>query len=296
MTDLLNEQWELGDVVFGSGMPIDSEAQSSPGTYTWRTQDDSSPVGDGGRTGIDLIDPGSWNFQLFTNMEDEIGALEELARLALAWRADEVRKESGEVVPLRYRMANRTRRVYGRPRRFEAPLDNRLFGGYVPITCDFKTVSELFYSDEEYVSPEVGSLLPTTGGFTAPIVTPLTTETADVVRPYEFTVGGVMPTPYVLYEFTGPRTDAYLDVDGEYQVILKGTIPLGTTIIVDTRPWRMSIYRQDGGGMGNMLSRRTRLASLPALRPGYHTVSLGGSDPSGLSRARVRWREANPSV
>ena len=50
---------------------------------------------------------------------------------------------------LRYRLNDRTRVVYGRPRKFDYTLDNKVFGGYIPITCDFKLASPLFYDDDE---------------------------------------------------------------------------------------------------------------------------------------------------
>lgn len=294
MADLLNYQWELDGLVFGMDCPVDHEADSDPGSYSWRTNDTPSPMGDGSRTGIDLIDPQTWNFKLFTNADSEEGAMAALSAIAKVWRGDGVRKTAGEVLPLRYKLAGRTRRVYGRPGRFAAPLGPSFHSGAILITSDFRCVSELYFDDTEE-SIEFGSDLPTTGGFTAPFTTPLTTTLQAADRPNSFSVGGDLATPGI-FEFTGPRTDAYIDIDGTFQIQLNGEIPFGTTVIVDTRPWKMSITRQDGAGMGNLLSRRTRLPSIPRLTPGVHTATLGGTDPTGLSRGRVKWRKAYPSV
>lgn len=291
--DLLDYQWELGDLVFGVDRQIGHEADATPGTYTWRTRDTPSPIGDATAFGRDLIEPGTWAFKLFTDMHDAASALAVLEQAALQWRGDSVRSTPGEAMPLRYRLAGRTRVVYGRPRRFDAPLDNRLASGYVAITSDFKMASELYFDDIERNIP-VLAIAPTTGGFTAPFTTPITTEEQLATRPNQFTVDGVMPTPGI-FEFTGPSSDAFIEIDGDMRIQLTGTIPVGITVTVDARPWVMSAYRSDGAGVAGMIHRRTRLPRL-LLAPGSHQATYGGYDETGASSARIRWRPAHPSV
>jgi hypothetical protein len=286
-------QWELGDVVFGLDQPIAHEADSDPGSYSWRTQTVSNPGGDGRSFGVDLIDPGTWNFRLYTDCEDDREALAELAKIAKVWRGDAVRRTSGAVMALRYALGGRTRVVYGRPRRFSAPLDNRMTSGLIMITSDFELASELYFDDVEN-SIEVGTLPPSTGGFESDFETPLATEESDATQPYAFTVDGELPTPGI-FEFKGPAEDPWLLIDDSTLIKLRGTIAYDTTITVDARPWVMSAYRHDGAGVAGMLSRETILPRL-LLEPGLHTAAYGGNDASGTSRATVRWRGAHPSV
>lgn len=294
MTDLTNYQWELGGLVFGDGMPIDHEADSDPGSYAWRTQDGASPVGDANTFGRDLIEPGTWNFKLFTNVEEERDALAQVEIAAHVWRGNDVRGTVGKVMELRYARGGRTRRVYGRPRRFAYTHDNRMLSGFIPITCDFKMASELYFDDAEDSTSLMGFQSVTTGGFEAPFETPLTTDEAAASGAEVFTVGGIEDTP-MMVDFTGPISDAFVEIDGSLRVQLAGTIPYGVTVTVDARPWVNSIYRDDGASVPSLLSTRTRLPRL-RLAPGDHTAIFGGIDETGLARAKVRWRKAYPSV
>lgn len=292
---LLNYQWELGDTVFGYDCPVDHEADSEPSSYSWRTQDQPNPSRDGTSMGTDLIEPGTWNFKLFTNCDGEDSALAALQQIALEWRADDVRKTAGAVKPLRYKLNNRTRRVYGRPRRFTAPLGATFHSGAIMITSDFQTVSELYFDDDEQ-SINVGSVEPTTGGLLAPLSEPLTTELTSATRQHQAFIGGVLPTPFWV-TFYGPSTNAFLEIDGVRVVQLRGSVAAGTgnAVTIDARPWIMSAYLPDGSGAANLLSPRYRLPGLQ-LKPGDHQFTYGAIDPTQSSYATVRWRGAYPTV
>lgn len=293
MADLRDHQWELGGVVFGQGASIGHEADVAPASYSWRTQTVASPVSDAKIFGRDRIEPGSWAFQLFTDADDEASALAELSRIAKVWRGDAVRHLPGEVMELRYRLAGRERVVFGRPRRFDAPLDNRLLSGYIPITCDFETTSELFFGPHEESYP-IRAAAPTTSGFIFPMVFPYSTDVELASRPYSFNVTGDLPTPGI-FDFIGPSRDPFIEIDGSMRIQLTGTIPFGVTVTVDARPWVMSIYRADGAGVSGLLDPRTRLPRL-TLTPGNHVATYGGYDETGASSGAVRWRPAYPSV
>lgn len=291
--ELLNYQWELGGVVFGYDCAVDHESDVAPPEYSPRTEDQQNPFSDGMTPGIDLFEPGSWQFKLFTNAEDEGTALESLAELRQVWRGDAYRKLPGEATELRYRLSNRTRVVYGRPRRFSAPLGVEYLSGRIPITADFQTVSELFFDAAEQSIP-VGLQQPTTGGFTAPFTTPLTTDSSPVNMPYTLEVGGELPTP-TLVDFIGPLDSTGLLIDGEPYIRFQEDIPAGVTVTVDARPWVTAVYRQDGAPIAGWLSPRSRMPAMQ-LEPGFHTATLLGSSPTGLGRAQVRWRGAHPSL
>lgn len=294
MTELQNYQWELDGLVFGYNQPIEHEPDVAPGEQSFRTQDGTSPVGDANTFGRDKIEPGTWTFKLFTNVEDEAEAMTLRAQIRKVWRADGVRNTPGAVMPLRYRLGGgETRVVYGRPRRFASPLDNQILSGLAKITCDFRLASDLSFDDVERNYP-IGSVAPTAGGFESDFETPLTTEEGIAQGTMDFVVGGELDTPGI-FDFHGPCSDPVIEIDGGAITIqLFGDIPPGITVTVDSRPWIMSTYRSDGAGVAGLLSRRTRLPNL-MLSPGPHYATYAADDPTGASGGTVRWRNAHPS-
>lgn len=293
--DLVNYQWELGGVVFGVDSPVQHEADATPGTYSWRTQDQQTPGRDANSFGRDLIEPGTWAFKLFVDGKDEANALEILEDLGDIWRGDDVRSRVGAVKELRYRLGGRTRVCYGRPRRFDYTLNNAFMSGYIPVTADFKMASELYFDDfENYI--DVGFLQPTTGGFEAPFITPLTTENIGGPNvPYTFAVGGRKPTPMMI-DFKGPLTNnPSLQIDGRFVAQLQRDVPDGVTVTVDARPWVSAVYREDDAGVAGILSPRSRMPDMK-LSVGTHVATLGGSSPTGTGKCRIRWRPAYPTV
>ena len=291
--ELQNYQWELGGVVFGEGCPVDHESDVAPPAYGVRNQDQPQPNGDGSVMGVDYLEPGLWQFKLFTNGEDEASVHAALEELGLAWRADAYRKEPGKATGLRYRMNNRTRVVYGRPRRFEYPFGAEYVSGRVPITADFQTVSELFFDDYEN-SLDVDFKEPEAGGFVTPFTAPLTSDTSPDNEPYTLTVGGLLATP-VMVDFIGPLDNTGILIDGEPFIAFQNDVPGDITATVDARPWVTSVTRSDGGGVAGLLSPRSRMPKM-LLEPGEHTVTLLGSTPDGTGKARIRWHSAYPSV
>lgn len=292
--ELQDYQWELGGVVFGIDCPVDHETEVSPASHAWRTQDQAIPMGDGMTMGVDLVEPGVWQFKLFTNCDSEDEALAALEELRFAWRGDEHRKDPGKVTTLRYRLNGRTRVMFGRPRRFDYPLGAEYLSGRIPITCDFQTVSELFYEDFESSIP-ITHAEPETGGFVTPFSAPLQTETTAVVgQPFTFAVGGKLATP-VAVDFIGPLDDSGLLIDGKPFIAFQQDIADDTTVTVDARPWVTAVSRKDGGGVAGLLSPRSRMPKM-LLEPGVHSATLLGSTPTGTGRALVRWRPAYPSV
>lgn len=292
--ELLDYQWELGGVVFGIDCPVDHETDVAPPPLGWRTDDQPNPGGDGINMGADYIDPASWSFKLFTNCQNETDALAALMDLRKAWRGDAYRKEPGKATTLRYRLAGRTRVVFGRPRRFEHPWGAEYLYGKIPITADFQTVSDLFYDDfENWI--DVTFREPTTGGFVTPVTAPLqTAETGLSNGPFVFAVGGEQATS-TMVDFVGPLDAPGLEIDGEPYIQLKKDVPAGVTVTVDARPWVNSVLRSDGGGAAGMLSPRSRMPKM-LLEPGSHSATLLGSTPTGTGKAKIRWRPAYPSV
>jgi len=281
--------FELQGLRFGGDEPI-KVSNFDPGSASVRSGDAENEVGDGIRLGRDYLTPPTWAFDIFTDVNDWAEALELDDRLAAVWQDEETRTTIGRAVPLRYWMAGRWRRVYGRPRQY-AGADGGLLTklGRGEMTADFSLVDRLHYADDEQ-SISVGSVPETTGGIVFPVVFPLVTmPRTSTERPGQFTVGGTAPTwPRVMIH--GPITNAVIHV-GDWSMRTTGTVREGDTLTIDAAPWAQSITRSDGASVAGMLHPSTSLSSL-RLKPGHHELVLAGQDSTGLARATIAWRDA----
>ena len=129
---------------------------------------------------------------------------------AASWRALHIRENPGEVVPIRYRLNHEIVRVYGRPRKLEAPPNNMILSGLVPIQVDFKAVDGFVYDDVES-SLTLGLASTSEGGFIFPVVFPVTTLPVGLSQS-QAVVGGDAPT-YPIVRFNGPVTNPELACD-----------------------------------------------------------------------------------
>lgn len=293
MADLLDHQFELDGVPFGIGCSVTVENEGwDTGTADWRTQDEDLPQEDGRLFGQDRLTPPTWAWDLSTDMQDEAGALAALDQIATAWRGDAYRNVPGAVGVLRYRLAGRTRRVYGRPRRFSPSLSNRMLGGYIPITADFALADGVPYDDIEQ-SITISTVPASTHGFKTPFIFPLSTMRSNGYRQSDFRVGGSFPT-WLKVEIHGEIINPVIIIDNAYRIPLRGTIAPDASVILDGRPWVRTAVRNDGVAVPGMLTRGARLANLK-LRPGQHSVALDGITP-GNATARLSWRSAYSSL
>lgn len=290
MAELQDFQFDLDGYVFGLGCPVLLEDEGfDTGSITWRTQDAANAQSDGMSFGRDFVDPPSWSWSLGTDAEDEATALQTLNAFAAAWRRDKMRSTPGAVSTLRYRVAGRTRRVYGRPRRFAAPPTNRILAGWVPITVDFQRADDLTYADVER-SASIGITPSAEGGLTVPLREPLSTVRSGAETARQINVEGDAPT-WAIVTFTGPVSNPYIKI-GDWHCGLRGTLAQGERITVDSRPWVRSVLRADGSSLGGRLDRHTYLDQM-RLTPGLHTITFGGGASVATSTATVRWRSAS---
>lgn len=300
MADPQDFQFELDGVLFGLGCDVAVEASGfDPGSTTWTTQDRESQTDDVVYMGRDVKVPSSWSWQAFTTTEDpqdSVAVAEALAAVETlqgVWEPEEVRSTPGTVSVLRYKRPGAgVRRVYGRPRRFAAPLDNLLLHGRVDITMDFRRADPLHYDDVEE-SVVIGMLAAEVGGFPVPAVTPWTS--VDVAEPQARTirVGGTAPT-WPVITFRGPQLVAPWVQIGGVRCALQVTMSPGDEIVVDTRPWVRTAYR-NGAPQPALLAPATSLADMK-LTPGAHEVLFGGSDPTNNATVEVAWRSATRTL
>lgn len=277
----------LEGVDFGIGEDITVES-FDPGAAEWRVQDAENPVRDGLMFGVDYLGAPTWAFNLSTDGTDAASALEMLAPLAAVWRGGTVRTRPGEVSALIYKVAGRLRRVYGRPRRWAAPPTNRILSGYIPIVADFATVDALHYNEAEQSS--VVDIVPgSTGGFTTPLIAPISTH-AGGQREGFIDVEGDMPT-WPVIRIDGPISTPFVAISGKWEVRLNMTIPEDDFVEIDARPWAMSVLRSGVSNAAGFLAPTSRMNEMK-LPVGQQEIVFGGVDSTGTARCTITWRPA----
>lgn len=249
--------------------------------------DTDMPMEDGTMFGIDIRGGQTLAWKIFLWKRGQT-ALDDLGRFRRAWRGDDVRKRAGAVTTLRMNKQNRTRLVYGRPRRW-TPTFGAVERGWAPVTCDFKCVDECFYDDVQSFH-SMSMSVPPTAGLTAPFVTPL------VVFQYQpaagvFIVNGDMDT-WPIFTIQGPCVNPEIEILNQYKFSMNVSLYHTDILTIDTRPWRRTVL------LNGQLNRSGRFtadsASLPdmQLRPGVHSMRYRAWDETLSSIATVGWRHA----
>lgn len=284
--------FELGGVEFGIGrnVSVDSDGFDT-GSADWRVQDGEEGMGDGTTFGRDYLGSPEWAFTMHTNRETDVEALESLEQLATVWRNEELRQKPNAVVPLRYTIGDRTRLVYGRPRRWAAPPSNLILGGMVPIAATFKCADHLTY-DELEQSAQVNLGQSSAGGFVFPLVFPVA-MTGGQDRVGVARVDGSAGT-WAKVRFQGPAINPRLQIAGQFECQWIGTLREGEWVELDSRPWARTVLRHDGASVPT-LSRRTRLAQMK-LSPGAHELQFSAGGCTSSTVCKVSWRGANNSL
>lgn len=288
---LPNATAEDGEVFgIGSSVSID-DGGFDPGDDDWEDEDELNPRRGGTAFGRDVLAGPTWAFNLHVNELDVATAVPALSAFKTAWRAHSIRLVPGAVIPLRYRIDDRVRRVYGRPRRFAAPPDNKILSGYVPITCDFKCVDGYTYDDVAQgvtLNLQQGSV----GGFTFPVTFPVTSLPPGSGED-QVVVGGDAPT-YPIVRFNGPVENPSLESNA-WTLKLNRSIGAGEYVEVDLRPWALSVMLNGTSSVAGSLSRRTYLADM-AFQPGRHELVFRGNSDLSVATCEVTWANAWNSI
>jgi hypothetical protein len=292
--ELFEKQYAVDDgVAFGLGCPIEIKSDGwTPGSAELRTQDVDNPGYDGVRPGRTFKGAATWSFSLYTNTESESAAWAAANQLARAWDDEEVRLESGVIVPLQYCLAGKQRVVFGQPRRFTPSPGNTSMGGRIDIEADFLVVDDRSY-DAEVQSlnmtlsgdPDPGVVGITTP-FTTPFVMGVAATTAGAQRVLR--IRGEVPTP-ITVKYSGSVTNPVVAVPGRWTAAVRDVVYAGDPVTVDARPWVRAASRQSGGGV-EVSPRVTRITKM-WLPPGDYPVTFSGESASGAS-ALVSWRNA----
>lgn len=288
---LPHEDADAGEA-FGLGLDVSVDEDGfTPGSDDWQDQDAENPTRGGTTFGRDRLAGPTWAWDLFVNEHDVISARRTLSRFRTAWRAMHIRDEPNVVIPLRYRLGDEYRRIYGRPRGFEAPPNNMILSGFVPIQCDFKAVDGFVY-DDTMSQLTLGLQGTSEGGFIFPVTFPVVTMPVGEQRA-QAVVGGDAKT-YPIVRFDGPVTNPRL-VTSRWTLGLDVAIPVNEYVEVDLRPWRLTALRNGTTSVAGALSKRTRLSDL-YLEPGRPEMTYRGSLLGGQSTCQVRWAAAHNSI
>lgn len=214
--------------------------------------------------------------------------LDALGTLEAWWRDRQWRKDPNAMAVLRTCEGGQVWRAYGRPRRYETTPGRLTQQGFTPLVCDFKIVDDCYYSDAIY-SVQTGLVPPPDGGLVPPLVAPLTTvpETSGntIAR-----VEGDRPTwPWI--KFTGPVLNPAVYI-GSLYIGVNLNLLTGQTVTIDTRPWKRTVLRENGGSVAGALNPIGPPLRECQISPGNHDILFRGTDATGTSRCNVYWRHA----
>ncbi len=212
--------------------------------------------------------------------------LNHLAVLESAWDAELARTQPGATSVLSYCRAGQTRRVFGRPRRFQ-PISTMDWAGNVPVTCDFRTKGHHFYDDTEN-AVTLGYIPADVGGFTPPLIGSLIMS-GQGVGAENINIGGT-GAAWLVARINGPISSPTVQVPGQWSATLNTTLAVDQWVLVDPSPWARTVLRNDGANLSGVFTADSQRLSGWRLPPGQHEVLLRGNDPTGTSSLNLFWR------
>lgn len=303
MTTILSEhQFEIlpsteasEGFVFGIGADVSvNEDGFDPGEMEWVTQTTQNTRRGTRAFGRDVPGAKTWLWASHTDAEDVESAVQTLEDFSAAWMPEELMLESGAQTALRYRLAGRDRRVFGRPRRYAAPPTNLILSGYVPITHDFELVDCFTYDDVEssvqisYASSAEG------GGFILPALMPLVTTANEGNGADQLSIGG-NTRAYPVIRLNGAWTNPVVHGDN-WTLRWNGEIPVDGWVEIDCRPWALTVLNQSGASAVEGLARQTWLEDIWFAPKSSPQISLSGTAPGGTASATIKWRNTWTSL
>lgn len=308
MTILKDHQFEIlpsadatDGFVFGIGAEISVDGEGfDPGETDWLTQDAQNTRRGNTSFGRDVPVAKTWVWESHVNRDDVEGAVDTLERFEDAWKPEELVETPQAYTALRYRLAGRDRRIFGRPRRFAAPPTNLILAGYVDVTHDFSLIDSYTYDDIESMAVMPYSSTVEGGGFSFPVTFPIETTPSLGYGGGQLSVGG-NARAFPIIRFNGPWLNPKIVTD-DWELTWKGEIGPTGWIEIDTRPWALTVLNQSGasvvGGSGSDqgLDRRTWLEDCWFAPQSSPQISFGGSSSSGAATAVIRWRNTWKSL
>ncbi|MFI5990294.1 hypothetical protein ACIBAC_00370 [Streptomyces sp. NPDC051362] len=215
------------------------------------------------------------------------------------WRADSTRGKAGRVAWLGHKTAGRTRRLYGRPRKFAVSHSRLSSQGYTPVVADFVAVDDRFYDETEqqvelYDHVPFPGLPPRPGRSTLPDWLYTSKKTAGLQQR-----GTVNTFPYI--DIYGPCKNPKITLNHDlWAVQLTMTIAAGSYVRIDPRPWIRTVTLYSGSDSKSVADKLTRASPLMRdmfIPPGRWSASLSYTKTAGQPshtgpRILINWRDA----
>lgn len=299
---LTEGQWSLtagsNTIVMGPGTPYNVRTFEI-GEPDQRNSDHERAREDGDEFGRDYRGGRTLTFELnalsdpysSVQLDRHRNVLDDLAQLESMWDAEAVRTRPGETCVLAYCRAGETRRVYGRPRRFQ-PVSTLDWAGNVPVTAAFRTKDHRFYSDGES-AVTFGFVPETVGGLIGPLIGPIIAS-GDGVGSTGFTVGGT-EAAWLTYRIDGPIANPVVELVDHWSVTMNVTLAADQWLLVDPSPWQRLVRRNDGANLAGVFTADSQRLSGMRVRPGARSIILRGNDPTGTSRLSCFYRASYAS-
>lgn len=287
---LAESQFQLGEVVFGRGCPIEV-IDVDWGSPDLEASDVESETRDGVVFGRDTTGGSTLVLELMTNGQHASEALSAWSALSSAWNDPTWRRTPRAVTPLRLRSwGGPPRVVYGRPRAWKPANTQAILSGVTAHAAEFRTADAVFYDDVEQ-ERVLSMVVDLGGGVTYPIVYPARYAPVSTANSHALAVGGDRAT-WPVITIAGPITNpsiAFLSTGVRMRVVT--TLSHTQTLVIDPRPWAQTVRRSDGANLRGAASP-VPMSAL-ALPSGAGTVvQFTGQDPTGTATCTIRWRDA----
>lgn len=218
-------------------------------------------------------------------------ALDALDAIESAWDPENLRTQPGDVAVLRMRRGGRTRRVYGRPRRFKS-TSGATQRGWIPFTMDFETSDHRYYSDGEFVET-IGMIPKAQGGLVGSLKGPLiaagTNDGSGILS-----VHGSKPS-WLTTRINGPIINPTIELLGFWKFQLNVTLAYDQWVVIDPTPWTRMVRRNDGANLaGEFTAASVTLSEMRAPK-GDQQLLLTGIDATNTATAQAYWRDTYAS-
>ncbi|MDH6628664.1 hypothetical protein M2271_006497 [Streptomyces sp. LBL] len=236
----------------------------------------------------------------FVKKDDQspaVRGLDGVNLLRQVWRADAIRGRAGRVSWLAHKTGGRTRRLYGRPRKFAVSHSRLSSQGYTPVVADFVAVDDRFYDEtaqQVELYDHVAVSLPWRPGRGSRPEWLYTSKKTIV-----FQQKGTMHTyPYI--DVYGPCKNPKITMGGLWAVQLDMTIAAGAYVRIDPRPWIRTVTLRSGADSKSVADKLTRASPRLAqmfIPPGLWSASLSYTKTAGATshdgpRILINWRDA----
>lgn len=275
---LRENQYQIGDVLFGNGTPI-RVSTFQPGGYEVTPNDRNMEKSDELSFGFDMLTPQPIAFEMsvIDNFDINRGpdyavpgwesGPELLERLGKEWRADSIRKTWNSQKSITYKKNGPEKVIFGRPRKMTV-TPGRKGGEFIPVVAEFMPVDTLAYSSQMF-SAFAGN-----------------GQTSHIVRQ-----GGGART-WVQILIAGPATNPKV-VIGDWQVEIQSSIAVSQLIEVNSYPWQRRVIDSTGQYLSAKLIGDSAYMDEMRIPPNETTdFTFTCTGATGTTQCYVFWREA----